>query len=184
MIHAIGNSEPDLAQGVFVAWNAEVAGQVSMGPGSSVWFSATLRADVAPIRVGRNSNLQDGVVVHVDEGLPCVIGDDVTVGHRAILHGCQIGDGSLIGMGAIVLDRAQIGAESLIGAGALVTQGKTFPPRSLILGSPARLVRQLSDDEAAGQRQSAAHYADKAARRADYRPLDTGASPTTTGRPC
>ncbi len=145
MVHRIADKEPRIAEALFVAWNAEVAGDVTLAPDTSVWFSATLRGDIEPITVGRGSNVQDGAVLHTDFGLPCVVGERVTIGHQAILHGCQVGDDCLIGMGAIVLSGAVIGKESVVGAGALVTEGKTFPPRSLIIGSPAKAVRTLDD---------------------------------------
>ena len=145
MVHRIGDKQPRTDQALFVAWNAEVAGDVTLAPDSSVWFGATLRGDIEPVTVGRGSNVQDGAVLHTDFDLPCVVGERVTIGHQATLHGCRIGDGCLIGMGAIVLSGAVIGAESVVGAGALVTEGKTFPPRSLILGSPAKAVRTLDD---------------------------------------
>jgi len=174
MIHAMGNLEPRTAGAAFVAWNAEVAGDVELGADSSVWFGATVRADVDSIRIGQRSNVQDGAVVHVDEGHPCVVGDDVTVGHRAVLHGCEIGDGCLVGMGAIVLDGARIGPGCVVGAGALVTQGKEFPARSLILGSPARVVRAVSDEDAARAAANAAEYVRLARLAAAYRRVDAG----------
>lgn len=151
----------------FVAPSAAVSGEVSLGEGASVWHNATLRGDLAPIRVGRHSNVQDGAVLHVALGHPCVIGDEVTVGHGAIVHGCTVGDRCLVGMGSILLDGCAIGEESIVGAGALVTEGKQFPPRSLVLGSPARKVRDLSDEEVTHLRESAAAYfelAQKAAK--------------------
>ncbi len=162
MIHAIGAKVPDIAAGAFVAWNAEVAGDATVGADASVWFSAVLRADIAPIVVGEGSNIQDGTVVHVDHDVPCVIGKGVTVGHRVVLHSCTRGDNSRVGMGAVVLNGAEIGSESIVGAGALVTQGKKFPPRSLILGSPAKLVRELTDQEAADIRENGRHYVELA----------------------
>jgi carbonic anhydrase/acetyltransferase-like protein (isoleucine patch superfamily) len=144
----------------FVARGAVVAGDVSLGAHASVWFGCVLRGDTDAIVVGARSNLQDGTIVHCDEGDPTLIGEGVTVGHRVVLHGCTIGDGALIGMGAIVLNRAQIGAQCLVGAGALVTQGKVFPPRMLILGSPARPVRALTGEEIDGLARSAQHYVD------------------------
>ncbi len=147
MIHSFEEKSPKIDESAFVAWNAEVAGDVELGEGVSVWYGAVLRADVAPIRAGRLCNIQDGSVIHVDKGVPTVLGEGVTLGHRVIIHGARIGDWSLIGMGAIVLDRAEIGSESIVGAGARVTQGKKFPPRSLILGSPARVIRALTAEE-------------------------------------
>jgi carbonic anhydrase/acetyltransferase-like protein (isoleucine patch superfamily) len=145
MVHSIADNVPKVGEALFVAWNAEVAGSVTLAAGTSVWFSATLRGDIEPITVGRGSNVQDGATLHVDFGLPCVVGEGVTIGHRAILHGCTVGDDCLIGMGAVILSGAVIGKESVVGAGALVTEGKSFPPRSLILGSPAKAVRTLDD---------------------------------------
>ncbi len=172
MIHAIGKDIPQVDGTAFVAWNAEVAGKVSLGEHCSVWFGATLRGDMDSITVGKGSNIQDGAVVHMDIGSPCVIGQNVTVGHRAILHGCTVGDGCLIGMGSIVLDGAEIGAESVVGAGALVTQGKKFPPRSLIIGSPARAVRSLGDEDARRLRENAGRYVQLAAEADDYRVVE------------
>jgi len=145
MVHRIGDKEPNVSRALFIAWNAEVAGAVTLAEETSVWFSATLRGDLEPIRVGRGSNVQDGATIHTDIGLPCVVGERVTIGHHAILHGCRVGDDCLIGMGAVVLSGAVIGNESVVGAGALVTEGKSFPPRSVILGSPAKAVRTLDD---------------------------------------
>ncbi len=145
MVHRIGNRQPKVSRALYVAWNAEVAGDVTLAEETSVWFSATLRGDLEPITVGRGSNVQDGATIHTDVGLPCVVGERVTIGHHAILHGCRVGDDCLIGMGAVVLSAAVIGKESVVGAGALITEGKSFPPRSLILGSPAKLVRTLDD---------------------------------------
>lgn len=158
MIHAIGNKRPHIAEDAFIAWNAEVAGEVSLGAGTSVWFSATLRGDIAPIIVGEGSNIQDGSTIHVDTNIPCIIGKGVTIGHGCILHSCTIEDGSLIGMGAIILNGAKIGPQSMVGAGALVTPGKEFPPRSLILGAPAKVVRELSEEEIANIQENARHY--------------------------
>jgi carbonic anhydrase/acetyltransferase-like protein (isoleucine patch superfamily) len=175
MVHAVGTKTPVIDDSVFIAWNAEVAGDVRLGAGASVWFSAAVRGDIAAIEIGERSNIQDCAVVHVDTDVPCVIGADVTVGHGAILHSCVVGDGTLIGMGAIVLNGAEIGAGSIVGAGALVTQGKKFPPRSLIIGSPAKVARGLGDEEVESSRMNAAHYveAGRDARRS-YREIPRG----------
>lgn len=150
---------PRLGAGVFVASGAQLIGDLEIGQDSSVWFNVVIRADVHHIRIGARTNVQDNTTVHVTAGeAPCLIGDDVTIGHNAIVHACTVEDFCLIGMGAIVLDQAVIQAESLVGAGALITQGKRFPPRSLILGSPAKAVRTLTDAELKSLRDSAAHY--------------------------
>ncbi len=145
MVHKIGDKAPIIEPSAFIAWNAEVAGAVRLGAATSVWFSATLRGDLAGITVGTGPNVQDGATLHVDTGLPLTIGERVTIGHNAVLHGCTVGNDCLIGMGAVVLSGAVIGAESIVGAGALVTEGKSFPPRSVILGSPAIAVRSVDD---------------------------------------
>jgi carbonic anhydrase/acetyltransferase-like protein (isoleucine patch superfamily) len=158
MVHKIGQDEPEIDATAFVAWNAEVAGAATIGQGASVWFSTVVRADMAPVSIGAGSNLQDGTVVHVDAGTPTIVGKNITVGHRAILHGCTIGDGSLIGMGAIMLNGSEVGPESIVAAGSLVTQGKKFPARSMLMGSPAKLVRQVSDEEAARNLENSRRY--------------------------
>lgn len=147
MINNFIDKVPDTDQANFIAWNADVSGDVVLGKESSVWFSAVIRGDIAPIRIGDASNIQDGAVCHISTGRPLTIGDWVTVGHNAIVHSCTIGNHCLIGMGAIVLDEAEIGDYSIVGAGSLVTKGKKFPPRSLILGSPAKLIRELTADD-------------------------------------
>jgi carbonic anhydrase/acetyltransferase-like protein (isoleucine patch superfamily) len=131
----------------YVVPSALITGEVSLGNDSSVWHNAVLRGDLAPIRVGERSNVQDGAVLHVAIGLPCVIGDDVTIGHGAIVHGCKVGDRCLIGMGSIILNGAEIGDECIVAAGALVTEGKKIPPRSLVLGSPAKIVRATGEED-------------------------------------
>jgi carbonic anhydrase/acetyltransferase-like protein (isoleucine patch superfamily) len=174
MVHKIRDVVPRIADGVFIAWNAEVAGDVRIGERSSVWFGAVLRGDIAGIVVGKETNVQEGSVLHVDSGEPCVVGDRVTVGHMAILHSCTIGDGALIGMGAVILNGASIGEECLVGAGALVTQGKSFPPRSLILGSPAKTVRELRAEELESLRQNAGHYVELArSASTEYAPVNS-----------
>jgi len=150
---------PKIESDVFVAPSADVIGEVSIGSESSLWFQVVLRGDVAPISIGSRTNIQDHSCLHVTRKVsPLQIGDEVTAGHRVMLHGCTIGNRVLVGMGAIVMDDAVIGDDSVIGAGALVTQGKTFPPRSLIMGSPAKAVRTLTDEEVAKLRLSAENY--------------------------
>ena len=163
-LYAIEGTVPSLGEGAWAAPSADLIGDVRLGPRASIWFGAVIRADNTPIIIGEESNIQDGSIGHSDPGAPLTIGARVTVGHQAILHGCSVGDGALIGMGARVLNGAVIGAQCLVGAGALVTEGKTFEPRMLIVGSPARAIRALTDGEVAALAASAAHYADKAAR--------------------
>lgn len=163
-LYELDGVAPRVAPSAWVADNAQVIGNVVLGEDSSVWFGATLRGDTEPITVGRGSNVQDGSVLHADVGLPMTIGEGVTVGHQVMLHGCTIGDGSLIGIGAVVLNGAKIGKHCLVGAGALVTEGKEFPDGSMILGSPARLVKTLTPEQMEGLRMSAKHYTDNAAR--------------------
>lgn len=149
------------AAGAWVAPSADVIGDVQLGADTNIWFGAVIRGDNTPIIVGARTNIQEGAMLHSDPGAPLTIGADCTIGHHAILHGCTIGDGVLIGMGAVVLNRAEIGAGSIVGAGALVTEGKIFPPASLIIGSPARVARQLDASTAAMLKASAAHYVEK-----------------------
>ncbi|MGJ3239432.1 MAG: gamma carbonic anhydrase family protein [Anaerolineae bacterium] len=146
----------------WIAPGAVVIGDVHLGQEVSVWFNSVIRGDTEIIRIGARSNIQDLCMIHADPGFPSVIGEDCTVGHRAIIHGAQVDNLCLIGMGAILLNGVKVGAESIVGAGALLTQGKHYPPRSLILGSPARVVRTLSDDDLYQLRASAAHYVAKA----------------------
>jgi carbonic anhydrase/acetyltransferase-like protein (isoleucine patch superfamily) len=146
----------------WIAPGAVVVGDVYLGADSSVWFNAVLRGDTATITIGARSNIQDLTMVHADPGFPASIGTDVTVGHRAIVHGATVGNGSLVGMGAILLNGVQVGEQCLIAAGSILTQGKIFPPRTLILGSPAKVVRELTDDDLMQLAASAAHYVRKA----------------------
>ena len=164
MLYALDGTGPQLAAACWVAPSADLIGDVRLGERASVWFGAIIRADNTPILVGEESNIQDGAIGHSDPGFPLTIGARVTVGHQAILHGCTIADDCLIGMGAKILNGAVIESECLVGAGALVTEGKTFPPGSLIVGTPARVLRPLTDGEKQALRVSAAHYAEKAAR--------------------
>jgi carbonic anhydrase/acetyltransferase-like protein (isoleucine patch superfamily) len=166
-LYAIGDLAPQLAQDAWAAPSADLIGDVRLGSRASVWFGAVIRADNTPIVVGEESNIQDGAVGHSDPGFPLTLGARVTVGHQAILHGCTIADDCLIGMGARILNGAMIDSECIIGAGALITEGKTFASGSLIVGAPARVVRQLTEAEKQALRLSAAHYAEKAARYAE-----------------
>ena len=163
-LYSLANLAPQLGAGAWAAPSADLIGDVRLAPRASVWFGAVVRADNTPIIIGDDSNIQDGSVCHSDEGFPLTIGARVTVGHQAILHGCTVADDCLIGMGARILNGATIASECIVGAGALVTEGKSFPPGSLIVGAPARVVRQLTDAERQLLRASAAHYAEKAAR--------------------
>lgn len=149
---------PHLHPTSFVAAGARVVGGVTLGPGASVWYNAVLRADGDTITVGANSNLQDNVSVHVDAGRPVVIGENVSVGHNAVVHGCTIGDGSLIGMGAVVLNGAKIGSGCLVAGGAVVLEGSEIPDGSLVAGVPAKVRRELTDEERAGLVRNAEHY--------------------------
>ena len=158
---------PRVAESAWVADSAQVMGDVELANEVSIWFGVVLRGDTDTIRIGAGSNIQDGSVLHADAGMPLTVGAQVTVGHKVMLHGCTIGDGSLIGIGAVVLNGAKIGRGCIVGAGALVTEGKEFPDNSLIVGSPARVVKTLTDEQAARLRASASHYVANAARHRD-----------------
>jgi carbonic anhydrase/acetyltransferase-like protein (isoleucine patch superfamily) len=163
-LYRLDELTPQLAPGAWVADSAQLIGQVELAEDASVWFGAVLRGDNALLRVGRGSNVQDGTVIHADPGFPVTLGENVTVGHQAMLHGCTVGDGSLIGIQAVVLNGARIGKHCLVGAGALVTEGKEFPDGSMILGSPAKVVRPLTSEQIAALQRSARHYVDNARR--------------------
>ncbi|WP_448664280.1 gamma carbonic anhydrase family protein [Sphingomonas sp. CJ20] len=163
--YALGGKAPQIADDAWVAPSADLIGDVHLGPLASIWFGAVIRADNTPITVGARSNIQDGAMLHSDPGVPCIVGEDVTVGHHAILHGCTIGDRTLIGMGATILNNAVIGEDCLVGAGALVTEGKVFPAGHLIVGVPAKAIRPLDDAQKAMLKASAAVYA---AKQRDY----------------
>jgi len=159
MIEPFLGLHPTVPASAWVAPSAAVVGDVVLGEGASVWYGASLRGDVHYIRVGARSNVQDNAVLHVSRGThPCVLCDDVTIGHSAVVHGCTVEDACLIGMGAVVLDGARIGTESVVGAGAVVTPGTEIPPRSLVLGAPARVARPLAEAEVEAIRANAAHY--------------------------
>ena len=157
-VYAIGAKHPQVDASAWIAPTATVIGDVRLARNVSIWWQATLRADNDPISVGANTNIQDGSTLHTDEGVPLAIGAGVTVGHMVMLHGCTIGDGCLIGIGAIILNRAVIGRNCLIGAGSVIPEGKEIPERSLVIGTPGRVIRQLTDEDLARIRQSAEHY--------------------------
>jgi carbonic anhydrase/acetyltransferase-like protein (isoleucine patch superfamily) len=161
-IYQLGASAPSIAASAFVADNSAVIGKVTLGENASVWFGAVIRGDNDQITVGRNSNVQEGAVLHTDPGYRLTIEDDVTIGHQAMLHGCSIGQGTTVGMQAVVLNGARIGRNCLVGAGALVTEGKEFPDNSLILGVPAKAVRTLTEDDIAGMRRNTGGYVERA----------------------
>lgn len=163
-LYAIDDLRPSINPTAWVAPSADLIGDVRLGDRCSVWFGAVIRADNTSIILGEETNFQDGAIGHSDPGAPLTLGARVTVGHQAILHGCTVEDEALIGMGARILNGAVIGSQCIVGAGALVTEGRVFEPRSLIVGSPARAVRLLSDEQVALLKMSAAHYAEKAAR--------------------
>jgi carbonic anhydrase/acetyltransferase-like protein (isoleucine patch superfamily) len=163
-IYQLGDATPEIDASAYVTPSATVIGRVSLAAGSSVWFGAVLRGDNEAITIGQNSNVQEGAVLHTDPGFPLDVGQNVTIGHQVMLHGCTVGDGSLIGIQAVVMNGARIGRDCLVGAGAVVTEGKCFPDRSLILGSPAKVVRELSDEVLADLRRIAANYVERSQR--------------------
>lgn len=172
-VYELDGVAPTVAASAWIAESAEVIGGVTLEEDASVWFGTVVRGDTAHITVGTGSNIQDASVLHADVGMPLTIGKNVTVGHKVMLHGCTIGDESLIGIGAVVLNGAKIGKHCLVGAGALVTEGKEFPDGSMIIGSPARAVRELTPEQIEGLRQSARSYMANARRfKADLRKLD------------
>jgi len=163
-IYEVDGITPQVAESAWVADSAEVMGDVALGEEVSIWFGVVVRGDTSAIRIGNRTNIQDSSVLHSDVGMPLTIGCGVTVGHKAMLHGCTVGDDSLIGIGAVVLNGAKIGKGCLVGAGALVTEGKAFPDGSMIIGSPAKLVRSLTPEQLQGLRHSAEHYVANAKR--------------------
>ena len=174
-------SQPVLGEGVYLARTAVVVGDVTLGDHSSVWYHAVLRGDINYIKVGANSNIQDGAVIHLADEYPCEIGDWVTVGHSAVVHACKVGDECLIGMNSTILDGAEIGAQSIVGANALVTQGTQIPKGSLVLGSPAKVVRPLSNEERADLKSWAQKYVDNAAYCLNHN-LNVGATLSTNDK--
>ncbi|WP_420555873.1 gamma carbonic anhydrase family protein [Roseovarius sp.] len=173
-IYALDDVIPQLEDGTWVAPDANIIGKVVLEKNASVWFGCTLRGDNEPIVVGEGSNVQENVVMHTDPGFPLSIGRGCTIGHKAMLHGCTLGENTLIGMGATVLNGARIGNNCLIGAGALITEGKEIPDGSLVMGAPGKIVRELDDQAIAAFTATALHYQKNAARyRAGLRRLDT-----------
>jgi carbonic anhydrase/acetyltransferase-like protein (isoleucine patch superfamily) len=166
-IYQLGALAPRIADTAWVADSAVVIGNVELAAEASIWFGAVLRGDTETLTIGRRSNVQDGSVLHADHGFPLVLGEGVTVGHQVMLHGCRIGDGSLVGIQAVVLNGARIGRHCLVAAGAVVTEGKEFPDGSLIMGAPARVVRPLAPEQIDGLKESAQHYVDNARRYRD-----------------
>jgi carbonic anhydrase/acetyltransferase-like protein (isoleucine patch superfamily) len=163
-IYELDRVAPRVAASAWVADSAQIMGNVELAEDASIWFGAVVRGDTEVIRIGDRSNIQDGSVLHADIGKPLTIGNDVTVGHKVMLHGCTIGDGSLIGIGAVVLNGAKIGKGCIVGAGSLVTEGKEFPDGSMIIGSPAKVVRELTAEQQQGLVMSAVHYVENARR--------------------
>lgn len=163
-LYQLDSHTPDVAESAWIADNAQVMGAVQLAANASVWFGVTVRGDTETISIGEGSNIQDGSVLHADVGKPLTVGKNVTVGHMVMLHGCTIGDESLIGIGAVVLNGAKIGKNCLVGAGSLVTEGKEFPDGSMIMGSPAKVVRELTPEQIQGLRLSAQHYIENAHR--------------------
>lgn len=166
------DAEPSIDGSVFLAAGSVVVGDVQIGPDSSVWYNVVVRADVAPVRIGARTNIQDGSILHADPGFPCVIGDDVTVGHKAIVHGATVGNGALIGMGAILLNGAEIGEEAIVAAGAVVTEGTIVAPGTLVAGIPAKEKRQLDNDSRQMGRRGSAGYVRNAGRHKGATPVE------------
>jgi carbonic anhydrase/acetyltransferase-like protein (isoleucine patch superfamily) len=160
-IYQLGDNAPEIDGSAFVADSANLIGKVTVEANASVWFGVTIRGDNERITIGENSNIQEGTVMHTDMGFPLTLGKNVTVGHQAMLHGCTIGDGALIGIQAVVLNGARIGKGCLVGAGALVTEGKEFPDNSLIVGAPAKVVRTLTEDDLRRLTGNAANYVER-----------------------
>lgn len=166
-VYALDGVIPEVVDSAWVADSATVVGRVRLEADSSVWYGAVLRGDNEPIVIGRGSNVQDGSVLHTDIGQPLTVGEDVTIGHQVTLHGCTIGDGSLVGIQAVVLNGARIGRGCLVAAGAVVTEGKSFPDGVLIMGAPAKVVRELSPEQVERVRKGARHYVEQARRHRD-----------------
>ena len=160
-LYQLGDDAPQIPESAYGTNEATVIGKVTLGERTSVWPGATIRGDNEPIRIGSDVNIQDGAVLHVDPGCPLTLGDFVSIGHQAMLHGCTVGDNTLIGIQAVVMNKAVIGKDCLVGAGSIVTEGKVFPDRTLILGAPAKVVRELSDKDVAFLRANAGFYVER-----------------------
>jgi carbonic anhydrase/acetyltransferase-like protein (isoleucine patch superfamily) len=172
-MYSLGDRQPVLGREAWIAPNATVIGDVILGDEASIWWNAVVRGDNDTITIGAGTNIQDGSVLHADEGVPLMLGDRVTVGHLVMLHGCTIGEESLIGIKSVILNRAVVGRHCIIGANSLIPEGKVIPDRSLVMGSPGKVVRQLSDEEVAKLRLAAQGYVDNARRyRAELKPAD------------
>ena len=163
-LYELDGVAPQLAAGAWVADSAQVIGHVVLGENASIWFGAVLRGDNEALTIGRDTNVQDGSVLHSDMGSPLTLGEGVTIGHQVMLHGCTVGDNTLIGIQAVILNNARIGRNSIVGAGAVVTEGKEFPDNSLIIGAPAKVVRTLDEAAAERLRKNADHYVENARR--------------------
>ena len=175
MIYSLGERRVETLGDCFVAANAVVVGSVILGPNANIWFNCVVRADNDVIRIGENCNVQDGSILHVDEGVPLTLHRNASVGHMAMLHGCTVGENSLVGINAVVLNHAVIGANCLIGANALIPEGKVIPEGSLVVGSPGRVVRKLSEEERRGLAETATHYVENARRfRESMREMNPG----------
>lgn len=163
-IYQLDEFKPQISDSAYLSDSAKVIGKVEISEGASIWFDATLRGDNELISIGKNSNIQEGCILHTDPGYPLSVGENVTVGHQAMLHGCEIGDGSLIGIQAVILNGAKIGKNCLVGAGALITEGKIFPDNCLILGSPAKVARSLTEDDLMRMQANALNYTERSQR--------------------
>ena len=158
MIHAVNGNKPVIEEEVFIAEGSKIIGDVYIKKGASIWFNAIVRGDIGPIKIGKKTNIQENSTLHIDPESPLIVGDNVTVGHNAVLHGCTVNNNCIIGMGATILNNANIGENSIVGAGALIPEGKEIPKESLVLGVPAKVVRKLDKDEIKSIKESAEHY--------------------------
>lgn len=177
MLYSFKGKVPNLGENVFIADGTQIIGEVQIEAEGSVWYNSVLRGDLASIKIGKRTNIQDMTVIHVNQGQPVVIEDEVSIGHSVILHGCTIKSGSLIGMGTIILNGAVIGEETLVAAGSLVTENKIFPPRVLLMGSPAKVIRELTEKEVLSLRATAGRYVEKAYEHRENTPIPLSSTP-------